>query len=130
MRATVSSFALALLIALASVPALSAPDDAVLAVAKAQDGPYRETLKGLVDVDSGTGDVSGLSKVQGILTARLEALGLSVDTRAAPVFGGNTLIGTRSGKGTRRIMLLVHYDTVFGTGDAAKRPYTERDGRA
>ena len=40
------------------------------------------------------------------------------------------MIGTRSGSGTRKIMLLVHYDTVFGTGDAAKRPYTEREGRA
>ncbi|GJD30043.1 Carboxypeptidase G2 [Methylobacterium adhaesivum] len=130
MRAPVCSLAMALFVTLAPFPALSAPDEAVLAVAKAQDGPYRETLKGLVDVDTGTGDVPGLSKVEGVLKAHLEALGLSVNLRAAPVFGGNTLIGTKSGSGTRKIMLLVHYDTVFSTGDAAKRPYTEREGRA
>lgn len=130
MHTTASPLALALLMALAPLPALSAPDKAVLATVEAQDGPYRETLKGLVDIDTGTGDVSGLSRVEGILKGRLEALGLTVETRAAPAFGGNTLIGTRSGKGTRKIMLLVHYDTVFATGDASKRPYTERDGRA
>lgn len=130
MHTIASPLALALLMALAPLPALSAPDKAVLAAVEAQDGPYRETLKGLVDIDTGTGDVSGLSRVEGILKARLEALGLTVETRAAPAFGGNTLIGTRSGKGTRKIMLLVHYDTVFATGDASKRPYTERDGRA
>ncbi|MCJ2033947.1 glutamate carboxypeptidase [Methylobacterium sp. J-068] len=127
---SLASLALALFVALAPRPALAAPDEAVLAAAKAQDGPYRETLKGLVDVDTGTGDVAGLSKVEAVLKARLEAAGLAVSTRAAPAFGGNTLVGTRSGTGTRKIMLLVHYDTVFGTGDAAKRPYTERDGRA
>ncbi|KQO70929.1 glutamate carboxypeptidase [Methylobacterium sp. Leaf88] len=127
---TNAGLALALFLASAPVPALAAPNEAVLAAAKAQEGPYRETLKGLVDVDTGTGDVPGLSTVEAILTARLKASGLTVGTRAAPAFGGNTLIGTRAGKGTRRIMMLVHYDTVFGTGDAAKRPYTERDGRA
>lgn len=127
---TTASLALAILVTLAALPARSAPDDSVLAAVRTQDGPYRETLKGLVDVDTGTGDVSGLSKVEAILKARLEASGLAVEARPAPVFGGNTLIGTRSGKGTRKIMLLVHYDTVFGTGDAAKRPYTEREGRA
>ncbi|CAA2144426.1 glutamate carboxypeptidase [Methylobacterium bullatum] len=130
MRTIASSLALTLLAALAPLPALSAPDKAVLEAAEAQNGPYRETLKGLVDVDTGTGDVPGLSKVEAVLTKRLEASGLTVSTRTAPAFGGNTLIGTRSGTGTRKILLLVHYDTVFGTGDAAKRPYTERDGRA
>jgi glutamate carboxypeptidase len=122
--------ALALLAALAPHPAVSAPDATVLAAAKAQDGPYRETLKGLVDIDTGTGDVPGLTRVEAILKGRLAAAGLTVESRAAPAFGGNTLVGTRTGTGTRRIMMLVHYDTVFGTGDAAKHPYTERDGRA
>lgn len=129
MRKT-ASLAFALLVALAPYRALAAPDETVLAAVKAQDAPYRETLKGLVDLDSGTGDVPGLSKVEAILKARLEGAGLAVALRPAPTFGGNTLIGTRAGTGTRRIMLLVHYDTVFGTGDAAKRPYTEREGRA
>ncbi|KQP33629.1 glutamate carboxypeptidase [Methylobacterium sp. Leaf104] len=125
-----AALALALLVILSPVAAWAAPDEAVLAAVKAQDGPYRETLKGLVDVDTGTGDVPGLAKVEAVLRSRLEAAGLAVESRAAPAFGGNTLIGTRSGTGTRKIMLLVHYDTVFATGDAAKRPYTERDSRA
>ncbi|MFD0935574.1 glutamate carboxypeptidase, partial [Methylobacterium trifolii] len=72
----------------------------------------------------------GLTRVEAILRGRMEAAGLSVEARPAPTFGGNTLVGTMTGTGTRKLMLLVHYDTVFGEGDAAKRPYTERDGRA
>jgi glutamate carboxypeptidase len=115
---------------LAPVAARAEPEARVLAAVKAQDQPLRETLAGLVNVDTGTGTVAGLSRVEATLRARLEALGASVETRPAPVFGGNTLIGTLKGTGTRKLMLLVHYDTVFGEGDAAKRPYTERDGRA
>lgn len=129
MRAT-APLILTLFLALMPRPALSAPDEAVYAAVKAQNEPYRETLKGLVDVDTGTGQVPGLGKVEATLRGRLEALGFSVEARPAPALGGNTLVATKPGKGQRRIMMLVHYDTVFGEGDAAKRPYTERDGRA
>ncbi|KAB1074494.1 M20/M25/M40 family metallo-hydrolase [Methylobacterium planeticum] len=117
-------------VALVSPVVAAEPDARVLAAVKAQEAPLRETLAGLVDVDTGTGFVPGLSRVEATLRARLEALGAEVEIRPAPTFGGNTLIGTLKGTGARKLMLLVHYDTVFGEGDAAKRPYTERDGRA
>ena len=123
--------ALAALLALATpLPAAAEADAKVLVAAKEQNAPLRETLAALVNVDTGTGQVPGLSKVEALLRARLEALGASVETRPAPAFGGNTLIGTLKGSGQAKLMLLVHYDTVFGEGEAAKRPYTERDGRA
>ncbi|MGU3539599.1 M20/M25/M40 family metallo-hydrolase [Methylobacterium sp. A54F] len=121
---------LAASLALAPLTARAELDAAVLAAVKAQEAPLRATLADLVDIDTGTGFVPGLSRVEAILRGRLEALGARVETRPAPAFGGNTLVGTIEGRGTRKLMLLVHYDTVFGEGDAAKRPYTERDGRA
>lgn len=124
------SLALAAVAALAPLAASAEPEPRVLAAVKAQDKPLRETLAGLVDVDTGTGQVPGLSKVEEILRARLEGLGATVEAKPAPAFGGNTLVGTLKGTGQAKLMLLVHYDTVFGEGEAAKRPYTERDGRA
>lgn len=124
------ALAAALALALAPLAASAEPDSKVLAAAKAQDRPLRETLAALVNVDTGTGQVPGLSKVEALLRQRLESLGASVETRPAPAFGGNTLIGTLKGSGQAKLMLLVHYDTVFGEGEAGKRPYTERDGRA
>lgn len=122
--------ALAAALALAPLAAAAEPDARVLSAVQAQERPLRETLAGLVNVDTGTGQVPGLSKVEDVLRRRLEALGARVEARPAPAFGGNTLVGTLTGSGTAKLMLLVHYDTVFGEGEAAKRPYTERDGRA
>lgn len=122
--------ALALLPLTAAPLAAAEPDPTVLAAVKAQDKPLRETLAGLVNVDTGTGQVPGLNTVEATLRARLEALGATVEARPAPAFGGNTLIGRIKGSGQAKLMLLVHYDTVYGEGEAGKRPYTERDGRA
>ena len=105
-------------------------DGPIMAAAIAQEQPLRETLAALVNLDTGTGTVAGLGKAEALLRERLERLGFKVEARPAPTFGGNTLIGTLAGTGTRKIMMLVHYDTVFGEGEAVKRPYTERDGRA
>ncbi|GJD96172.1 glutamate carboxypeptidase [Methylobacterium iners] len=126
----IRTLALAATLALAPLAADAEPDATVLAAAKAQDRPLRETLAGLVNVDTGTGQVPGLSKLEVLLRTRLEALGVAVEARPAPPFGGNTLIGTLKGSGRAKLMMIVHYDTVFGEGEAAKRPYTERDGRA
>jgi glutamate carboxypeptidase len=78
----------------------------------------------LVNIDSGTGYVEGLSKIEAILVARLKALGAEVKLVASeePAVG-NIIVGTLQGKGTRNVMLMVHYDTVFATGEAAKRPF-------
>lgn len=122
--------ALALLPLTAAPLAAAEPDPTVLAAVKAQDRPLRATLAEIVNVDTGTGQVPGLNTVEAILRQRLEAVGATVETRPAPAFGGNTLIGRIKGSGTAKLMLLVHYDTVYGEGEAAKRPYTEREGRA
>lgn len=122
--------ALALLPLTTAPLAAAEPDPTVLAAVKAQERPLRATLAEIVNVDTGTGQVPGLNTVEAILRARLEGVGATVEARPAPAFGGNTLIGRIKGSGTARLMLLVHYDTVYGEGEAAKRPYTERDGRA
>ena len=43
---------------------------------------------------------------------------------------GNNIVGTFKGSGSKRFMLMVHYDTVFGPGTAARRPFRIEGERA
>ena len=104
------------------------PDpEEILKLAEAQQPQLLETLEKLVNIDSGTGDEQGLAQVEKILVDRLMALGAEVETEPAETFGGNSIIGTLKGSGEAKIMLMVHYDTVFTKGEAEKRPF-RRDG--
>ncbi len=97
--------------------------DEILKLAEAQQPALLETLEQLVNIDTGTGNVEGLSKVEAILVDRLSALGAEVELKPAEKFGGNNIISTLKGAGSRKILLMCHYDTVFEPGEAAKRPF-------
>jgi glutamate carboxypeptidase len=58
-----------------------------------------------------------------MLAQRLKDVGASVEIVAAPPAAGKMVIGKLHGTGSKNIMLMIHYDTVFGTGEAAKRPF-------
>jgi glutamate carboxypeptidase len=77
----------------------------------------------LVDFDRGTGDPIGLTKVGNILAQRLRSLGATVQELAAEPAIGKVVLGTSQGMSTRNILLMIQYDTVFDTGEAAKRPF-------
>jgi glutamate carboxypeptidase len=121
---------------LAAAPALAAPaaparDARVWAAAEAAREGQIALLREVVDIDSGTGDVAGGRKVQGIVAARLEAAGMKVDRVAAeaPDLPEN-LVATIEGTGRARILLIGHVDTVFGPGTVAKRPFRIAGDRA
>lgn len=105
-------------------------DDALLAAAKAQMPAFLQDLATLVNQDSGTDDAKGLGQVEAFLAKRLETLGAKVEIAPAPPAAGKLVIGRFRGSGRRNIMLMVHYDTVFGVGEAAKRPFRMTDGKA
>jgi len=84
----------------------------------------------LVNIDSGTDDAAGLGRVGDVLARRLEALGASVEVLAAPPAAGRMVVGTLHGDGTKNLMLMIHYDTVFGVGEAARRPFKVVDNKA
>ncbi|MBA1246251.1 M20/M25/M40 family metallo-hydrolase (plasmid) [Pseudomonas luteola] len=102
----------------------------ILEQAEAQKSSYLKTLEQLVSIDTGTGQEEGINKVQEILVDRLKSLGADVSvTPASPSVGGN-IVGTIKGSGKARFLLMVHYDTVFGPGTAAKRPFRADEARA
>lgn len=131
MHARRSSIAAALALGLFALPALAAelqPSE-LLKQAETEQPAYLETLKALVAVDTGTGQQQGLSTVSQMLVERLEALGAEVTTTPATPSAGDNIVGTLKGSGTANFLLMVHYDTVFAEGTAAKRPFRMDESR-
>jgi len=95
----------------------------LLKKAEAEQKSYLATVKELVDIDTGTGQAPGLKTVSAVLVERLKALGAQVTTTSASPSAGDNIVGTLKGTGTKTFLLMVHYDTVFGPGTAAKRPF-------
>ncbi len=113
----------------AALPASAAtppvPKDAkVWAAAEAAKPDQLKLLEQVVNIDSGTGDVEGGRKIAAILSARLKALGFSIESvkAEAPGLPDNT-VATLTGTGKGRILLIGHIDTVFEPGTVAKRPF-------
>ncbi|HSU41014.1 MAG TPA: glutamate carboxypeptidase [Polyangiaceae bacterium] len=119
-----------------SVPAPSASvtpwplDDAALALARAHRAAYVRDLTTLVNTDSGTDDAEGLARVAAFAERRLRELGAEVEVRPAPPSAGKLVRATFRGTGTRKLLLLAHLDTVFGKGEAARRPFRIEGDRA
>lgn len=102
----------------------------VLERAQAERPAFMDSWQELVEIDSGTGDEQGLAKIESILVDRLKALG--ADVTAEPAAGevvGSNIVGTLKGTGEKNFLLMVHYDTVFTKGDAAKRPFRVEDDK-
>ena len=103
--------------------AADVPPEQLVKKAEAEQKPYLTTVKQLVDIDTGTGQGAGLKMVSAVLVERLKALGATVQTSPATPSAGDNIVGTLKGTGTKSFLLMIHYDTVFGPGTAAKRPF-------
>lgn len=117
------SIALALSLACATAQAAEPSPQDLLAQARAEQPHYLDTLKSLVSIDTGTGTEAGLAQVGAELVKRLKALGAQVQTQAATPSVGDNIVATFKGNGSKDFLLMVHYDTVFGPGTAARRPF-------
>ncbi|MCC7447289.1 MAG: M20 family metallopeptidase [Anaerolineae bacterium] len=82
---------------------------------------YLSDLALLVGLDSYSYDRDDVNRVNDWLAAELQRLGFTVQ-RHPNTNAGDDLVATRQGRGTARIVLLGHTDTVFPRGTAAARP--------
>jgi glutamate carboxypeptidase len=135
---------LALCAALALVlpgAALAQPVEPVAALVKKEKQPFLDTLKQLVSIETGTRDLEGLEKAAYLIAGRLQALGGKVDLvdppedayyRMAdtPAKVGKIVQARFEGKGSKRILLLAHMDTVYLRGMLAKQPFRVEGDRA
>ncbi|TVR09971.1 MAG: M20 family peptidase [Salinarimonadaceae bacterium] len=88
-------------------------------------------LEEVVNIDSGSYDKAGVDEVGERFARFFEEHGVPVQTIQNADFGDAIRAAANSsGGGNRPIVLLGHRDTVFPKGEAARRPFTIRDGRA
>ena len=126
-------------VALAS-QAAAQPVEPVLALAKKERLPLLDTLKDLVSIETGSRDLEGLERAAELIAGRLRALGGKVElvdpTAGAyrmedtPAKIGRIVHARFEGKGTKKILLLAHMDTVYLRGMLAKQPFRVDGNRA
>lgn len=116
--------ALAAALALTTNAARAVPDARLLAAATAEQPAVVETLKRMVAIESGSGDVAGLAEMATLIDDRLKALGFKTQRRRS-AFGARAdiVVGTITGTGRKNIMMQGHMDTVYQTGILQSQPY-------
>src|SRR5499427_6463616 len=132
----------ALRLCLASTAAaVAAPVEPVRSLAAKEKAPLIETLKGLVSIESGSGDREGLDKIADVIARRLKALGGAVEMIEpdpadiyrmvdTPKQIGKMVEARFTGTGTKKILLIAHMDTVYLRGMLAQQPFRIDGNRA
>ncbi|NCT71485.1 MAG: M20/M25/M40 family metallo-hydrolase [Xanthomonadaceae bacterium] len=123
-RTALCTATLMLVLGAASAPARAAAADAALrAAATKEQAAVIDTLRDLVTVESGSTDHEGVATLMTYLDTRLRALDAKVDRVASASGGPDMVRGVFTGKGTLRVMLIAHADTVYDRGILAREPY-------
>ena len=89
-----------------------------------------ELLSDIVNIDSNSFDKAGVDKVADRLRLFFDNHGIQHDTISVETHGDALRAVVAGGNGNQPILLCGHRDTVFADGEAVKRPFEVRDGRA
>ena len=139
MRLSCRRLALTLLLAGTSLHVYAQPREPIFSLAKKEKPALLESLRALVSIESGSGDFEGLGKLADIIVGRLKALGGRVELvepsdvykmEDTPEKIGKMVRATFTGKGTKKILLIAHMDTVYPRGMLAKQPFRVDGDRA
>jgi glutamate carboxypeptidase len=135
-----SSVALLCAAAAAAAQPASQPMEPVVAAAKKERPALLQTLKSLVEIESGSGDREGLDKISELIAGRLKALGGKVEFIEpgpeiykmfdTPQKIGRMVRATFTGTGTKKILLIAHMDTVYPRGMLSGQPFKIEGDRA
>ena len=118
---------------------LAAPVAAVHDAAKGQQQAMLDTMRDLVNIESGSKDVEGVERIAALIGERLKALGGKVEIlqpadifrlddtpeRVAPMVHAEF-----KGSGQKKIMLIAHMDTVYRNGMLKDQPFRIDGDRA
>ena len=86
-------------------------------------------MEKVVNIDSGSYDKAGVDAVGEVFEEFFKSHSIEVERLPRDVSGDIFRAGI-PGPGNAPIVLMGHRDTVFSKGEAARRPFTIRDGRA
>ena len=96
----------------ASPVAAQTRDAALFAAAEKAQPAVIETLRELVLIESGSGNVAGLIRIADYAEARLKSLGATTE-RIKFVNSDRVMVkGVLTGGGTLKVLLLAHMDTI------------------
>src|SRR3954447_11703506 len=103
--------------------------DTLLELAASRTDPYVESLREMVNIDSGSYTPDGVNRIAELCEKRFRVGGWEVERRShragegAPEQLGDLVIGHRRGSGPR-LLMIGHMDTVFPEGTVAERSFT------
>jgi glutamate carboxypeptidase len=116
-----------------AIPALAQPVQTVLSAVQAQKQAYLDTLRDLVNIESGSDDREGLDRISQLISDKLKALGGEVEfvepgndayrMRDTPPKIGRMVHATFKGAGTKKVLMIGHMDTVYRRGMLARQPF-------
>ena len=117
----------------AAASAFAQPVQPVLDAVKGQKQAYLDTLRDLVNIESGSDDREGLDRISQLASDKLKALGGEVQfvepgadayrMHDTPPKIGRMVHATFKGTGTKKILLIAHMDTVYRRGMLARQPF-------
>jgi glutamate carboxypeptidase len=99
------------------------PDARVFAAAQAAQPAVIEMLHDLVLIESGSGNMAGLTRVADYAESRLKALAAQTERIKSDDSDRVMVKGVFSGTGRIKAMLIAHMDTVYADGILATQPY-------
>ena len=132
-RPLVASLGLASLsLAFAAATAHAAPAADIRALAQQEQQPLLDTLRDLVQIESGSKDLEGLNQIAARIAGQLKQLGGTVDILQTtdiyrlddtPEKIGPAVQAVFKGTGNAKIMLIAHMDTVYLKGMLKDQPF-------
>jgi glutamate carboxypeptidase len=124
----------------ASISIGAAPLEPVRSLAQKEKPALIDTLRELVNIESGSRDREGLDRIADVVAVRLAALGGRVEfvepgSDTVKMFDtpekiGKAVVARFEGTGRKKVMLLAHMDTVYARGTLAKRPFRVEGDKA
>jgi glutamate carboxypeptidase len=111
--------------------ALSRSESVMIATVDAENGRTVALLEKLVNVNSGTANLAGVTTIGQMMHAELEPLGFTVTwvPMAAAQRAGHIIAVHKGAAGRKRLLLIGHLDTVFEPDSPFQR-YAAKGGKA
>jgi len=112
---------------------------ALLQAAEAERPALLKTLEQLVAIESGSRETAGLGRMAELLAGRLKGLGAELEwleprevyrMEDTPETLGRHLKAQWRGKGSKKLLLIAHMDTVYPAGMLDQQPFGLREDRA
>ena len=119
-------------LAMSAVPAQAAPVERIHDLAQQEKAPLLDTLRDLVNIESGSKDSEGLAQLAALIGERLARLGGKVEIiepteiyrmEDTPPKPGAMVHAEFKGTGSKKIMLIAHMDTVYLRGMLKDQPF-------